>query len=99
MLTSLNTKSTDYYLKLLETKKAMTPQKTPQKTTQKVLDAIRLNPHISRVELASISGITEDGIKYQLNALKKKGLIKRVGPDRGGYWEIAKKQANLPITK
>ena len=64
-----------------------TSEKTTQKTTQKVLELIRQNPSITRRELAERIGISEDGIKFNLNQLKQKGLLKRVGPDKGGYWE------------
>ena len=64
-------------------------QKTTQKTTQKILELIRENPYITRKELAKkIDNITEDGIKYYLKRLKEKGILKRIGPDKGGYWEI-----------
>jgi len=38
-------------------------------------------------------GISEDGIKYHINNLKKKGFLKRIDPDKGGYLEI--KRVNL----
>ena len=40
----------------------------------------------------ALGGITEDGVKYQLNKLKKQGRIARVGPDKGGYWEVINKE-------
>jgi ATP-dependent DNA helicase RecG len=61
---------------------------TTQKTTQKILELIVSNPKISRVELAAEIGITADGVKYQLDKLRKQGILRRVGPDKGGYWEI-----------
>jgi predicted HTH transcriptional regulator len=67
-------------------------EKTTQKTTQKILELIKENPYITRKELAEkIGHITEDGIKYHLNKMKKEGKIKRVGPDKGGHWKIIKK--------
>ena len=63
-------------------------RETTQKTTQKILEAIRKNPSITRKELASIAGIIENGIKFHISSLKKKHLLKRVGPDKGGYWEV-----------
>jgi ATP-dependent DNA helicase RecG len=63
-------------------------EKTTQKTAQKILELIRGNPAISRAELAVQIGITPDGVKYNLDALRKKGALKRVGPDKGGRWEI-----------
>lgn len=64
------------------------PQKTTQKTTQKILDLIALNPYITRNEMAIECAVTPDAIKLQLKNLKNKGIIQRVGADRGGYWEI-----------
>ena len=62
-----------------------------EKTTQKILDLIKENPNITRKELAQkIENITEDGIKYHLAKLKQQGKIRRVGPDKGGYWEVVK---------
>ena len=67
-------------------------EKTTQKTTQKILDLLRQNPSLSRREIAQILGnITKDGVKYQLNQLKKRGLISRIGPDKGGHWEVKDK--------
>ena len=66
-----------------------TVEKTTQKTTQKILELIKSNPYITRKEIAQeIGNITEDGIKYHLAKLKKDGKIKRIGPDKGGYWEV-----------
>ena len=50
----------------------------------------RSNPNITRRELAEITGLTPDGIKWQLDKLKKEGTIKRIGPDKGGHWEVVK---------
>lgn len=71
-----------------------TTQKTAQKTTQKqdaIIEYLRKHPSASRKELAdNIDDITESGIKYNLKRLQELGLIKRVGPDKGGYWEVIK---------
>ena len=37
---------------------------------------------------AYIKEITEDGVKYHLKALQEKGILKRIGPDKGGYWKV-----------
>ena len=66
-------------------------QETTQKTTQKILDLIRVNSAITRQELALGVGISEDGVKFHLANLKKEGLLRRVGPDKGGHWEIVKR--------
>lgn len=65
---------------------------TTQKTTQKILDLVAANPSIRRKELAEKIGITADGIKYHLTSLQKKGRLKRVGPDKGGCWEVVEEE-------
>ena len=49
---------------------------------------------ITRTELAEQCGISEDGIKWQLGQLKKKNIIRRVGADKGGYWQIITESEN-----
>ena len=63
-------------------------QKTTQKTTQKILKLIAQNPRITRKDLAEQIGISTDGVKYHLNRMRKQNLIRRIGPDRGGRWEV-----------
>ncbi len=74
------------------TQKAMgeieTTQKTEQDTTQKILFLIKANPKISRKEMAIACGVSSDAIKLQIRKLRETGQIRRVGPDKGGYWEI-----------
>ena len=79
-----------------ETTQKNYPEKLPRKTTQKIsdiqvriVDFLRNNPMASRGSIADyINDITEDGIKYHLKALQDKGIIKRIGPDKGGYWKV-----------
>ena len=63
------------------------PRKLPEKS-QKIIIALRENPHISRKELSLKLGESEDTVQSQLRKLIKEGLIKRIGPDKGGYWEV-----------
>lgn len=63
-----------------------TAWKTTRKTTQKIIEAIKKNPFITRKELAFTIGISEEGIKFHINKLKKQKMLKRVGPDKGGQW-------------
>ena len=69
-----------------------TTQKTTQKLSQKqkeILVYLKKNPNASRKELTeTITDLTEDGVKYNLTRLKNLGLIQRIGPDKGGFWEI-----------
>lgn len=56
--------------------------------TQRILALMQNNPEISIEELAEACELTRDGINYNIGVLKEKGLISRVGPDKGGHWEV-----------
>lgn len=54
----------------------------------RILTEIAGNPHITAKELAVIVGISERKINENTRKLKGKGLLHRVGPDKGGHWEV-----------
>ncbi|MBF0572125.1 MAG: putative DNA binding domain-containing protein [Candidatus Omnitrophica bacterium] len=69
-------------------------EKVSEKLTlnqERILDLIRKDRTISIVELAKQVRIAEKNIGNNLKALKNKGLIKRIGPAKGGHWEIVEK--------
>lgn len=57
---------------------------------QKILQLIAGNPKISRRELSAKLKMNPSAIQKHMNTLKKKGLLKRVGPAKGGYWDVVK---------
>jgi predicted HTH transcriptional regulator len=63
-------------------------ENTTQKTVQKIMAALRRNPAVSARELAVLSGLTPRGVKWRLEQLKAQGIIRRIGADRGGHWEV-----------
>ena len=65
-------------------------QETSKSTQEMILDEIRKHPFTTREQLAKVIGITPDGIKKQLEKLKKANRIKHVGPTKGGHWAIIK---------
>ena len=60
---------------------------TLTETQQKILKLISDNPKVTRNEIAQKIGITKDGVQYNLNILKEKQYIKRIGNTNNGYWE------------
>ena len=36
----------------------------------------------------NVEGVTENGVKSINKVLQRKGLLRRIGPDRGGHWEV-----------
>ena len=65
-----------------------TSQKTPQKTPQKILELIEGNPQITTQEMADFIGIDIRNIHRNIKKLQEQGVIRRVGPDKGGHWEV-----------
>ena len=66
-------------------------RKGSQKLTAKqiaLMDLLKQNPTISRKDIAENMGINESAVQKRLDALKKKSVVRRVGPDKGGHWEV-----------
>jgi len=61
---------------------------TTQKSTQKILDLIRENPYVTTQEMADSIGIIRRTVAKHIKSLQEKGKIKRIGPDKGGHWEV-----------
>lgn len=53
-----------------------------------VMRIIKENPSISRKALAAQLGINESAVQKHIEHLKKKEAIRRIGPAKGGHWEI-----------
>ena len=58
------------------------------KRIDKIIEIIKLNKQITTDELAKLFNVTVRTIMRDLNELKGKNIIKRVGSNKAGYWEI-----------
>jgi ATP-dependent DNA helicase RecG len=58
------------------------------KTTQKVFEMLFQNPNITYDEIATELSKTRETVRKAINELKSQGIIKRVGSDKSGHWEI-----------
>ena len=63
-------------------------QKTSQKTSQKIIDLIKEDPYISTTKMAEIIGVDRRNIARNIKKLQEQGVVRRVGPDKGGFWEV-----------
>ena len=63
-------------------------QKTSQKTSQKIIDLIKEDPYISTTKMAEIIGVDRRNIARNIKKLQEQGIVRRVGPDKGGFWEV-----------
>ena len=53
---------------------------------KEIIDFLLLHPFAGRKEISSnLGSLSEDGVKYNLKVLQQKGIIKRIGPAKGGY--------------
>lgn len=56
-------------------------------TIGKVFAKLQNDPYISIKALSELTGINRSAIQKHLDKLKEYGIIRRVGPDKGGHWE------------
>ena len=61
----------------------------------KKLEAVRQDRAVTQQRLSELIGITSKNIRLNMKKLKEKGLLKRIGPDKGGYWQITLPNQNL----
>lgn len=57
-------------------------------TRDTMLRLIKENPSITRKELANLLNLTVKGIDWNIKQLKDAGILQRIGPDKGGHWEV-----------
>lgn len=69
---------------------AETVVKTVVKTRDRILLMIIQSPAITREALSKETGLSIRGVEWNLSLLKKEGKIRRIGPDKGGHWEVLK---------
>ena len=63
--------------------------KSTLKGTQKtIVEIIVSNPNVTIPEVARQLDLNPRGIAKHFKVLQDKGIIRRVGPDKGGHWEV-----------
>ena len=60
------------------------------KTATAILNAIIVQPTVTREMLAEQLKVSLSTIKKHLKRFKDLGLIERIGPDKGGHWKVKK---------
>ena len=54
----------------------------------KIIRLIKLNPKISKKEMAHNIGISTTAIDKHIRSLRENNIIRRIGTDRNGYWTV-----------
>ena len=65
--------------------------KVTNKTENKILELMRDNPNITIQQIMVKTTLSEPGVKKNLKQLKDKKIIKRIGSNKTGYWEVIDK--------
>ena len=63
---------------------------TLKKTDRTLIEIITRMPSATIAEMQDQLGITRDGVNKAIKRLKAAGVIRRIGPDKGGHWEVVK---------
>lgn len=61
---------------------------TLQKKDRDIAKLVIENPKITQTEMAAALDISRQAIANRLKSMQERGIIKRVGPDNGGHWEL-----------
>ena len=75
---------------IIETEKKVTVKVTQKVTAnqQKILDLIKENQFITQEELSKNIGIARKSVISNMKKLQENGLLKRIGADKNGYWQV-----------
>lgn len=83
----------DFMLRMIRdavVESATMSEKKPEKTSEKILRLMAGNPRITIADLAHLTGLTTRTIERNLRGLQEQRMLRRVGPDKGGHWEVIK---------
>lgn len=63
-------------------------KKGKMKSREKIIALLSHDNTLSATALAELIGITPKAVEKQIAKMKADGALKRIGPDKGGYWQI-----------
>lgn len=55
---------------------------------EKILGIITRDSFIKTGDIADEVELSLSAVEKIIRKLKKEGVLKRIGPDKGGYWEV-----------
>ena len=60
-----------------------------------ILEEMKKNTSITTTDLARILHVTRRTIHRDIDLLKQQGHLTRIGPDKGGYWQVNENKETL----
>ena len=61
------------------------------KSSAKIISLLSQDNSLSAASLAERIGITPKAVEKHIAKMKAEGILKRVGPDKGGHWQMIEK--------
>ena len=79
-----------YTEKDTETRSGYTEKVTEKlsETEERIVALIQSNAHITQKMLSEAIGLTRQYVGRCMDSLQARKIIRRIGPDKGGYWEV-----------
>ena len=59
-----------------------------EKSSEKILSLLKTEPELAAREIARRIGISPRAVEKQIAKLRQGGKIRRIGPAKGGHWEV-----------
>lgn len=66
-------------------------RKKKVKSREKIIALLSQDNSLSATALAERIGITSKAVEKHIAKMKAEGILKRVGPDKGGHWQVVEK--------
>ena len=73
-------------------KSSENPALGSEKRSEKILQILRQSPDLSAKDLSRFLNITPRAVEKQIANLRDEGRLQRIGPARGGRWEVIENQ-------
>jgi ATP-dependent DNA helicase RecG len=67
---------------------ALPTQPKQEKSSEKILQLLKLRPALSAKALAEKMNMSSRAVEKQIGLLKKSGKLRRIGPAKGGRWNV-----------
>lgn len=61
------------------------------KSREKIIALLSQDNSLSAAALAELIGITPKAVEKHIAKMKAEGILKRIGPDKGGHWQVVEK--------
>jgi len=61
-------------------------------TKKAIVEIILTSPYVTIQQIADQLGLNVRGIAKHIKNLQDERIIKRIGPDKGGHWEVVEER-------